>query len=284
MVPARTALVTGASGFVGRATTVALERAGWSVVRGSRSSRRSDTATVKVDLARPETLFVLANEMRADAIVHLGAMVDFADDAGARLFAPNVLSTGCVARLGAQWEAPIVFASTATVHGIATTAIRQDSPVVPDAPYAKSKWLAEELIAAAGVEHCVLRIGGVFGPEGPAHLGVNRAISDARNGQSPTIVGSGAALRNYVYVGDVASAIVFALEGGLRGTHLLAGDDVLPIADMLREICDVFLPGHGPLTADGPEAQNQVIIPSPRLPKTHTWREALVDIRDGSRK
>lgn len=278
MTHARTALITGATGFVGRATAGALERAGWRVIRGTRASPLAASGEVHIDLERPGSVLSLADEIRADAIVHLAAVADFSGSAGSSLYVPNVLSTGCLASVAAQWEAPLVFASGSIVHGIAAASIDADSPVAPDTPYGMTKRLGEKLIAASGAAHCILRIGGIFGIDGPSHLGMNRALAGARRGDTPTMIGSGAARRNYVYVEDVAAGIVFALDNDLRGTHLLAGSEVLSIAEMLRSVCDVFLPGTVPLTIDGPEAGSQVIAPSRGLPGTRSWRDALLDM------
>ena len=66
--------------------------------------------------------------------------------------------------------------------------ITQDSSVNADTPYGKSKWLAEELIRMSGVNHCILRIGGVFGLNGPMHLGLNRTILNVIEKISPKII------------------------------------------------------------------------------------------------
>jgi UDP-glucose 4-epimerase len=199
------------------------------------------------------------------------------------MFVPNVLSTGCLAYLATLWDAHLIFASTAIVHGVMNETIDLDSPVSPDTAYAKSKWLGEQLLAASNAKHCILRIAGVFGCDGPAHLGLNRAIDGAIKGEPPLQIGSGAALRNYVYVKDVAQAIVYALQERLVGTHLLSGHEVVSVSEMLQQVCDTFAPGLHPVIKDGPQAFNQVITPSIFLPKTREFREALNDIRKGCR-
>ena len=139
--------------------------------------------------------------------------------------------------------------------------------------------LTEQLIAASGARHCILRIAGVFGSGGPSHLGLNCAIDVASNGTPPLMIGSGKALRNYIYVKDAAEAIVCALREGIEGVHLLAGHEVLSISEMMRALCDIYLPGRHPAIKDGPEASNQVIKPSDFLPRTRGFRDALADMR-----
>ena len=53
---------------------------------------------------------------------------------------------------------------------------------------------------------------------------------------------------------------------------------------MLQQVCDVLAPGLQPLVCEGGEARHQVIDPSPVLPATRSFREALVDIGRGGRQ
>lgn len=280
MRESKSVLVTGASGFIGRATVTALAKAGWDVTRALRFTENSkDAKAIFIDLAKPSTVLSLADKIRFDAIVHIGAHVGWSGQSLDELYVPNVLSTGCLAALSRQWGAHLLFASAAIVSGIRTQKIETTSPSNPDTPYAKSKWLAEELILASECSHCIFRIAGVFGLYGPNHLGINRAIDGAINGLVPTQVGEAAALRNYIYVDDVADSIVFALENKLQGTHLVSGSEALSIQQMLSQICEIFLPGHSVKLKDGKEAVNQVICPSRYLPAGRRFIEALADMK-----
>lgn len=280
----RTVLITGATGFIGRATVVALSDAGWQITQGSRS-RTDELAqgTVHLDLAEPATILALAKGKRFDAIVHLGAHIGWSGAPESEMFAPNVLATGCLAYLASLWDAHLIYASAAIVHGVRTEAIKSDTPVCPDMPYARSKWLGEQLIEASNARHCILRIAGVFGYDGPAHLGLNRAIDGAIRGVPPVQFGSGSALRNYVYVKDVAQAIIYALQKSVTGAHLLAGHEVLPVREMLGQVCATFAPGLHPVIKEGAQALDQVITPSESLPRTRGFLDALIDIRKGYR-
>jgi nucleoside-diphosphate-sugar epimerase len=272
-------LVTGASGFIGKATVTALGAAGWRVTAATRSRTSSGPGHVLLDLGDPASLLALAGGERFDAIVHLGARVGLGDSTMVESFAPNVMATGWLACLAAQWQARLVFASTAIVHGARTERIDADSPLVTDTAYAQSKWLAEQLVQASGAPHCTLRLAGVFGAAGPAHLGLNRAIDGAMRGETPVQVGSGRALRTYVYVEDVASTIAYALRTDLAGTHLVAASEASSIGGMLEDICRAFSVGDGPRVRDGIEASSQVVRASSSLPRTRTFVEAISDIR-----
>jgi nucleoside-diphosphate-sugar epimerase len=281
MGAAKSVLIIGATGFIGRATVSALADAGWQITRGTRlASEKLIEGIVHIDLSEPATILAMAKGARFGAIVHLGAHIALIGSDESEMFVPNVLSTACLAYLAKLWDAHMIFASTAIVHGAMTEMINSDSPVCPDTAYAKSKWLGEQLLATSNAKHCVLRIAGVFGYGGPTHLGLNRAIDVAIKGEPPLQIGLGGALRNYVYVKDVAQTIAYVLQQRVEGTHLLAGHEVISINGMLQQVCDTFAPAMHPMIKDGPQALNQVITPSDFLPKTRGFREALIDIRE----
>lgn len=275
-----TALVTGFSGFLGRHTVTALELDGWHVIRAGRQRPTgNDRASyVYLDLESPSSIANLELSQRPDVIIHLGAKVDFHPRSIGELYAANVLATGLLAHLATQCGGRIVFASTALIHGIRQERISIDEKVVPDTFYACSKHLAEKLIEASGVNSCVLRFGGLFGREGPDHLGINRAIDGALNGAAPTRVGEGSAKRNYLYVKDAARAVARA-AAGLVGTHLVAGSEILSIAEMLEEVCHGLAPDILPLFKAGSEAPDQIIVPSPDFGPSLSFRQAIADIR-----
>lgn len=279
----RAVLVTGASGFLGRATVKLLRADGWRVAEAVRGDNGAEGECIGLDLCRPESVLALAG-LRFDAVVHLGALVALSDQVQQDLYAPNVLSTGCLAHLASFWGAHMVFASTAIVHGVRAEVINDATPVAPDTPYASSKWLGEQLVRASGARSCTLRLAGIFGAGGPAHLGLNRAIDGACAGVPPTRFGSGLALRNYVYVKDVAETILFVLNERIEGSHLVAGMETFSISDMLQQVCDVLAPTLNPVVVEGGEAKNQVIHPSPVLPPGRNFQEALRDIGNERRR
>jgi nucleoside-diphosphate-sugar epimerase len=272
-------LLLGGAGFIGKATLYCLESAGWKVTKGVRN-RRAVEGELEIDLTDAARVLALRDQHHFDAIVHLAANVSWDGATDAEMFLPNVLSTGCLSFLAREWGAQLIFASTAIVCGDRTQRIDQHSPIAPENPYAKSKWLAEQLIVASSARHCILRIGGVFGPRGPSHLGLNRAIDGVIRGEAPTVIGLGSALRNYVYVKDVASMLTFALEKSILGVHLVAGSEILSIRSMLEEVCRVLSPSIKPSNQMGSEGANQIIVASSFLPAARKFSDALIDIKN----
>lgn len=272
----KTALVTGANGFIGRETVRHLSAEGWTVIPAMRHPQ--DGSAIELDLEDTGFPGKLVCLPRVDAIVHLAAKVDFGLNAMAEIYSANVAATSTLLVLAREWNAKFVFASSALVAGMNASRINAETDANPDTPYAKSKWLAEQLVQASGVHSAILRIGGVYGLDGPEHLGLNRAIKAAASGRQPSQVGAGEARRNYIYVKDVAATIGDVLARHIEGVHLVAGKETLSVADMLQSLCDVFLPGRSPERIEGAKAVDQIVIPSTDLAPSRSFREAVDDM------
>jgi nucleoside-diphosphate-sugar epimerase len=81
-------------------------------------------------------------------------------------------------------------------------------------------------------------------------------------------------------VKDVANAICYVLKHDVNGIHLLAGHEELSVCEMLKKVCEVLSPSISPIVRNGIEAKNQLIKPSLDLPKTRSFIESLIDIRE----
>lgn len=267
--------VTGASGFIGRSCCACLRRNGFDVI----SVGRSNSDDVYCDLACPESLLNLNSLPAYTAFIHLGAHVGWDGSSLEGMYLPNVVSTALIADLVRKNNAHLIFASAAIIAGLHSEEISNSSENRSDTPYARSKELAELCIKASGVSSNVLRIGGVYGNNGPSHLGLNRTIQEALLGKPPHIFGTGSGKRNYIYVEDLASIIVQAIQSRSIGTHLVSGRDVLSIADMYQSVCEVFELNSAPLASPGESSRSQVISSLPDYTGKSTFSESLSDIR-----
>ena len=191
----------------------------------------------------------------------------------------NVISTSLLAFEAEKMNAKFIFASAAIVYGALKEDIDFNDLPNPDTPYAKSKWLAEELIRMSGVDYCILRLGGVFGLNGPTHLGLNRSISDVINNISPKIYGNGRVKRNYIYVWDVAKMVEFSIENNVEGTHLLAGTEHSMISLMINKICEILSNDISPITISGNNARDQLVKSSDVFPERISFEGALKDLK-----
>ena len=268
-------VVTGASGFIGRYCCNHLASSGFDVIRVGRAS--SDD--VSCDLECLDSLCSLNSLPAYRAFIHLGAHVGWDGAPLQDMFLPNIVSTAMIADLTRKHGAHLVFASAAIIAGLNTENISASSVDNPDTLYAKSKKIAEQCLIASGVSAAILRIGGVYGLNGPSHLGLNRTIKAALEGETPVVYGTGSGKRNYIYVEDLASIIVETVQAGVTGTHLVGGHEVLSILEMYQLICDSFDFSSSLLFQAGDSARSQIISALPRFTGKSSFYESLMSIR-----
>lgn len=268
-------VVTGSSGFIGESCCRCLELNGFHVIKAGRS--KSDH--VYCDLSLPDSVWNLKGLPAYNALIHLGAHVGWDGSSLQDMYVPNIVSTALIADITRNHNAHIIFASAAIIAGLGTEYISASSEIKPDTPYAKSKALAEQCLNASGVALSILRIGGVYGLHGPCHLGLNRMISAALDGDPPVVYGSGSSKRNYIYVEDLASVIVSTLQSRAIGSYYVSGHDILSIAEMSQLICQIFDLKSPPLYQAGGPSRSQIIKSLPDFTGKMSFAESLMSIK-----
>jgi nucleoside-diphosphate-sugar epimerase len=274
-----TVLITGASGFLGTATVVAARRAGLDVTP---IARNASAGKMGVDLEDLFALEKVLNAVQPAAIINCAAVVDFRTGVLAQQYRVNTLAPAVMAGWAARHDALIVQASTAVVHGVRVERVGPMTSIHPDTDYGRSKWLAEEMIQASGCPAAVIRFAGIFGRAGPEHLALNAAIRHARDGAPPTIIGTGAARRNYVYLEDAASALVQCVTARLVGIFRMGGATVSSVREMFEAVCEVYQLREAPLVTPGQDGPDQIVEASPELMPGRSFLAGLIADR-GSR-
>lgn len=250
-------LVTGASGFVGQTVAKLLIKNDYSVIPMVRISKGL-SGEVVLDFNDKEFSSKIKAMHPVDAIIHLGAKVDFKANLQ-DLFVPNAEAVAILANWAKSIDAYMIYLSTIMVYGKETIIIKEETELKLDTGYACSKWLAENAIETSGVKHLILRSAGVYGKNGSKHLGINKAISKAMKGEIPVQYGDGVGKRNYIYVVDLAKLILDCLKWEITGTYLVSGPEVISIAGMLGAICGVFLSGVTPILKEGEQGRDQIV-------------------------
>jgi nucleoside-diphosphate-sugar epimerase len=246
-------LVTGASGFLGRAVAAAVRDAGHDV----RTFQRRASGVAGVTDQRGSMADAAAVERAVDgveAVVHLAAKVSLAGDP-ADFTRVNVDGTRTL--LAAARAAGVRrFVHVSSPSGAHTGASIAGDDAAPASPghargdYARTKAAAELLALdadAPGFAVVAVRPHLVWGP-GDEQL-VGRIVDRARRGRLP-LLDSGAALIDTCYVDNAASAMVAALDRAedVHGkAYVVTNGEPRPVADLLAGIC----------TASG--------VPAPRL-------------------
>jgi GDP-4-dehydro-6-deoxy-D-mannose reductase len=239
-----TALVTGASGFVGRHLVAHLEAAGDAVVG-------VDRETDGVDITDAEVLSRLFGEVRPTVVYHLAGWADVGGSWAHPVEAFRVNAEGTLNVLLAAAEIGVervLAVSSADVYGIVTPdelPLTEDSPLRPASPYAASKVAADYLGLQAwlGRHLPVIRVR-AFNHLGPGQTDkfvapalASRIARAEREGGEVLTVGDLSARRDFTDVRDVVRAYRLLVERGEPGQvyNVCSGTDlaVQDLADQL---------------------------------------------------
>ncbi len=243
--------VTGAGGFIGRATVSEATRRGFDVVgivRPGSSHRPAHGTLVEADLLDREALRVAF--AGCTAVVHL-AGVSSSAGRSQESFRVNVAGSHTVA-------------SVARAAG-AGTFIYLGSQASNEGDYAVTKRKAQSAIRAAGVEPVILRPSLVYGP-GEQGL-FARIVRFVRVLPVVPIIGGGRYPLRPIHVDDVATAILGAIQHGAAGTtYDLSGGSEILFRDFLVAIGDTI--GRRPRFVQVPPGPTFVVS----VVATHLWR------------
>ena len=223
----RRVLVTGGAGFIGRALTARLVKAGARVTvlddLSSGDASRLDPAVRLIEGSVTDLDQVTAAARDADAVFHLAAIASVAKCNADLAASHRVNLGGFVNVLEAAISQPVrpalVYASSAAVYGDnPDTPLVETAPPRPLSPYGADKLGCELHAAAAATVHGVrstgLRFFNVYGPgqdPGSPYSGViSRFHSLTIRGEGLTIFGDGLQTRDFVFVEDVVDALIVA--------------------------------------------------------------------------
>jgi nucleoside-diphosphate-sugar epimerase len=223
-------LVTGASGFIGRALCGALlarEHDVAALIRRE-GSQPAGTRPLGGDLSDGPRLRELLGSERPDCVVHLAA--EIASQRGeAKVREVNVAGTSrlmdacsALAREDPASGPRIVFASTVVTGDAHGALLDERTPLPVSTPYGRSKQEGERLVLASGLPAVVIRPSHVYGPGG---WYVEELIAQLRRPGRFAVIGSGANLWDVVHVDDAVAALVLGAEQAEPGAIYHVADD-----------------------------------------------------------
>jgi UDP-glucose 4-epimerase len=268
------AVVTGGAGFVGSHLVDALVEGGDEVVvvddlsSGRREHVNAAATFVEGDVRRG------IDAAGAAVVFHLAAQADVQTSVKRpdHDAAVNVVGTVQVLEAARAANAKVVFTSTGgAIYGDVAEPAAEDAPLRPLSPYGIAKLCGEEYLVGwnriHGSSHVVLRLANVFGPRQDSGLEggvVSIFLERMHRGEPTTIFGDGLQERDFVYVGDVVTALLAAAghDGGVfnvgtgtattvldlhRACGVVAGDATGPrfeaarLGDARRSVLDASL-------------------------------------------
>jgi dihydroflavonol-4-reductase len=255
-----TALVTGATGFIGSAVVRQLMRRGEAVRVLARkgSDRRNltglDLDIVEGDLNDPAARAAATNDIAA--LYHVAADYRLWVRDPDAMYATNVDATADLIRRAADAGAKrIVYTSsvaTLGLHADATPADENTPVALADmvGPYKRSKFLGEEAVqklADAGAPVVIVNPTAPVGPRDVKPTPTGRTVIEAAAGRMPAFVDTGL---NLVHVDDVAMGHLLAHDKGIVGARYILGGENLTLQQILARIA--ALTGRKPPTVSLP--------------------------------
>lgn len=249
-----TALVTGATGFVGRHLVALLLAQGVEVVAWGlpddplRGVLPAEVPFFGVDVRHTAVLPPLLQQTQPDLIFHLAGLVRGRDLE--KLFSINVLGTQAVLDAATQLAHPprIVIPGSAAEYGLLRDAqpVTENSPTQPLGAYGVSK--VTQTLTGLGyawrgeLEVVVGRVFNITGPEEPEVMlcgAMAAQIAAIERGEQPPIlsVGNLSPTRDYVDVRDMVQALWLLSQSGQTGEiYNIASGQATVVEDVVRQL------------------------------------------------
>jgi UDP-glucose 4-epimerase len=252
-------LVTGGAGFVGSHVSDAYLALGHDVAilddlsRGSRNNLNPAARFYEGSLLDPSFLHSVLSRERPEVVNHHAAQTDVIRSTKDPLFDASVNILGSLNLLQASASNLVhrfIYASSGgAIYGNPNKLpVDEQWPPHPVTPYGISKHTVEHYLYSFanlyGISHVSLRYGNVYGPRQSTkgEAGVFAIFCQQMlAGEQSVIYGDGSKQRDYVFVSDVVSANVAALDHDARGIFNIAtgiGTCDFDVFALLRELLD----------------------------------------------
>ncbi len=281
MVKKKIILLTGSTGFLGKCVFEELST-DYDIIRTFRDKKKikkNNNNEIHFDLNDLKSYNSILKIKKINYIVHLASRIGWSGENMSDMFQSNVLAVGFLAQVARNHNAKIIFSSAALIHGTKKININPNTKISLDSPYMETKYLAERLITSSEVNYCILRIAGIFGLNGPNHLGINKTINQALKKEMPNQAKNLQGKRNYIYVKDAAKLIKDVIKRDICGIHLMAGSKSNTINDMIKKIYEIFYPECKIKFNKSQFNRNQIIKHSSKLLKTQSFIDSLKDMK-----
>lgn len=213
-------IITGGAGFLGRHLCRAIHSAGYEV-KVIDLKENPEFPSVIADIQDTEKM--KAEIRDAEAVFHLASLIEAGESVKYPQKFVDVNISGTVSVLEAMRENGVknfLFSSSAAIYGEPqNTPIKEDDRTLPINPYGMTKLAMEALVssyvASFQMTGVALRYFNLYGPEEhhePESHAIPRFINQIVNDEEVTVWGSGEHQRDYIYIHDVVSAHLKALQ------------------------------------------------------------------------
>lgn len=276
-------IVTGGAGFLGRPLCRALAAAGHQL-KVIDLEENPEFATIKADVRDLDAM--LEHVRDAEAVFHLASLIQAGESVQKPQLYVDVNITGSLNVLEAMRQnqvSTLIFSSSAAIYGEPlTTPIKEDDRTLPINPYGVTKLALEGMlrsyVESFGMTGIALRYFNLYGPgenHQPETHAIPRFIDQITHNREVTVWGQGQHLRDYIYIEDVVTAHLQALQLAANKPHQYhyfnlstnQPASVMTVIQLLEKIMDKKANiAHHPdrpgdplvLTADASKAQREL--------------------------
>jgi uncharacterized protein YbjT (DUF2867 family) len=221
--------VFGGSGFLGSHVVRALAKRGYRI---RVAVRRPDLAGHLQPLGRVGQIHAVQANLRYPGSVEAAARgADAVINLVGLLFERGKQRFEAIHVAGAEAVASAASAAGARLVHVSAIGADADAPAL----YARTKAAGEQQVLAAAPDATILRPSVVFGPDDSFF---NRFAALARMAPALPLIGGGQTRLQPVFVGDVASAVVAAVEGrtGQGAVYELGGPEVQTLKEVMQYV------------------------------------------------
>ncbi len=233
-------LITGASGFIGKALCSKLKKE--NITHYAVSSKVGDIADEIIWDTFPS----------AEIVVHLAGktFVPYSWKKANDFYKTNILGTQNAINYCNKNNSKLIFIS-AYVYGIPKTLpIQENSPINPSNPYALSKYLAEQLCSFSANNRIIssavtLRLFNVYGPGQNNNFLIPSILNNVFNKEIIQLLNP-KPKRDFIYIDDVIDAIIrsFSINDNYQTLNIGSGISysVEEIANIIQDLAKTNMP------------------------------------------
>lgn len=213
-------IITGGAGFLGHHLFRALSKAGHEL-KIIDLKENPEFPTIIADI---RDVAAMDEHIRdADAVFHLAALIEAGESVKfpQQFIDTNISATTSVLEaMRVNGIKNFLFSSSAAIYGDPVrTPIQEDDRTLPINPYGMTKLAMEGLVSSYvksyGFSGIGLRYFNLYGPEEhhiPETHAIPRFIEQIKTSQPVTVYGDGGHIRDFIYIDDVVSAHLKALD------------------------------------------------------------------------
>jgi UDP-glucose 4-epimerase len=286
-------LVTGGAGFIGSTIVDALRGRGDDVVvvddisTGDRANLAPGIDLRVADVSDAKALREALRGDRFDSVVHCASKTKVVESMEKPDLYRRVIVAGTrnVVILAEELRARMLvnISTGGAIYGETAACASEAVPIDPISNYGKFKAEAERIVGAAKVPNITLRLANVYGPRQRQDLegGVIAIfIGRWRRGEKLVVFGDGTAQRDYIYVGDVADAVLASFAGTWNGIYNIGTGIATSVNDLIAALSEILGPPPGMTKApERPGETQRSCVDASKAKREGLWqlRTSLVD-------